>query len=660
MSYFSAVLMFLFGSFAFAISAQASQPGFNFSTQEYDYIALCFHDVRDDVVGDLDNDPGAVNTNHLALYFEWLRTEGYNPISLKDIELARSGEKDLPEKAILLTFDDGYISFYSKIYPLLKLYQYPAVFALVTSWLEKGPQDKVPYGKELRSRSDFLTWDQVKEMHASGLVEIASHSHNLHRGVLANPQGNIQAAAVTRQLNGNGEYEDDVKYRKRIYQDIKKSADILEARAGVRPKAIVWPYGRFSGETYELAKKAGLEHSLILDDGLNELSDGPHIKRILISDNPDLNQFKSLLDQINYQLPERVVHVDLDYVFDPDPEQQNRNLSALIDRIYKLNISTVYLQAFADPDGDGNADALYFQNRHLPVREDLFNRVSWQLQTRAKVKVFAWMPVSAFWIGEEFYRDHGVYALENGTPKLSQAPYKRLSIFSKKAQTIIFDVFEDLAKHTQFNGILFHDDAYLSDFEDVRPEALAYYRQKGMKFDSPAELRKNAETISQWGRVKTRAIVDFTHLITQRVERFRPLVKTARNIYAQPIINPMSEDWFAQNLVEFTKAYDTTAIMAMPLMEGASDSIEWLRSLVKKVQAAGVATDKVLFELQSVDWRKNGSPIEPTLLVEKMKLLQEMGWYNYGYYPDDFIQNRPKLSAIFPVMSLSDYPHERK
>ena len=61
-----------------------------------------------------------------------------------------------------------------------------------------------------------------------------------------------------------------------------------------------------------------------------------------------------------------------------------------------MRINTVYLQAFSDADGNGQAEALYFPNRHLPMRADLFSYVAWQLRTRARVFVYAWMPVLAF------------------------------------------------------------------------------------------------------------------------------------------------------------------------------------------------------------------------------------------------------------------------
>ena len=86
-----------------------------------------------------------------------------------------------------------------------------------------------------------------------------------------------------------------------------------------------------------------------------------------------------LQEQLPRHRPQKIAHVDLDYIYDTDVRQMNRNIDALIDRISKLGVNTVYLQAFADPDGDGTADAVYFPNRRIPMRADLFSRVSWQL-----------------------------------------------------------------------------------------------------------------------------------------------------------------------------------------------------------------------------------------------------------------------------------------
>jgi biofilm PGA synthesis lipoprotein PgaB len=61
----------------------------------------------------------------------------------------------------------------------------------------------VDFGGEEITRNKILSWNELKEMQNSGLVEIASHSYHLHRGVNANPQGNSEPAAITRIYDSN-------------------------------------------------------------------------------------------------------------------------------------------------------------------------------------------------------------------------------------------------------------------------------------------------------------------------------------------------------------------------------------------------------------------------------------------------------------------------
>ena len=72
---------------------------------------LCYHDVRDDVRDDVrehyDPDSAAVSTSRLISHFAWLKSHGYHIVSIDDLLNAGKGIKELPEKAVLLTFDDG-------------------------------------------------------------------------------------------------------------------------------------------------------------------------------------------------------------------------------------------------------------------------------------------------------------------------------------------------------------------------------------------------------------------------------------------------------------------------------------------------------------------------------------------------------------------------
>lgn len=110
----------------------------------------------------------------------------------------------------------------------------------------------------------------------------------------------------------------------------------------------------------------------------------------------------------------------------------NRNIDALINRISKLGVNTVYLQAFADPDGDGTADAVYFPNRRIPMRADLFSRVSWQLMSRTKTEVYAWMPMLAVNAGKGYE-----YVTDHRTQMPDPAHYLRLSPYNEKKSEII-------------------------------------------------------------------------------------------------------------------------------------------------------------------------------------------------------------------------------
>ncbi|WP_018625014.1 poly-beta-1,6-N-acetyl-D-glucosamine N-deacetylase PgaB [Kangiella aquimarina] len=614
-----------------------------------DFFALCYHDVKPHGLTLQQTDEGTVTTRHLVEHFEWLKDNGYTVVSLDEIIKAKSGQQSLPEKAVLLTFDDGYKSFYTQIFPLLKLYNYPATFAVVTSWIES--EEPVNYGGVKKPADDFLSWQQIREMQQSGLIEIASHSHDMHRGLQANPQGNTQPAATTREFSSES-YETDTAFQKRIIKDLKTSYDLIEQNTGKAPRAIVWPYGSYSEYSWSLAQSIGYQQSLVLEQGKNAVNDS-HIQRHLISGDPSDIELGLILEPYSYKTPHRAVHIDLDYVYDPDPVQQHKNLSLLLERVKALNITHVYLQAFADPDGDGNASALYFPNRHLPVRADLFNRVAWQLKTRSNVKVLAWMPVMAFDLGTDFYQSHGVRELTESGIKLSANNYQRLSIFDDSSRQVIKDIYHDLAKHSAFAGVIFHDDAFLTDFEDVSPEALDYYRSQGLMFELAEELRSE-QMIDSWTEVKTKALIDFTVELAEIVRHHNGETITARNIYAQPIINSLAKRWFAQDLKLFAETYDFSAVMAMPFMEQAADPQAWFMNLLMHIDKQ-VNKDKVVIELQAYDWL-NQKPVPNVVLLEQVKQAILEGFINIAYYPDDFINNHPELEQIIKGVSINTFP----
>ena len=619
-------------------------------------VVLAYHDVREDIKRANAVDQFAVSAENLAMQFAWLRDGGYNVVSVDQVLAAIKGKRPLPPKAVLLTFDDGLESAYTTVYPLLKLFDYPAVLSLVTAWIESDVE--VVYEKRVLSSGDFLSWAQLREMQESGLVEIASHSHNLHQGVLGNPQGNTQPAAVTRIYNGT--YEDRNDYLVRIEADLAHSAALIEKHTGSSPRVVVWPYGQFNSDLRNMAALHGMSLSLSLDTNDTDLTGFPVLGRDLLVANPGIRNFVPMFIDLPARKIVRAAQVDLDYVYDPDPQVQERNLGVLLDRIKRLGISHVYLQAFADPDADGAADAVYFPNRHLPMRADLFNRASWQLQTRAGVAVFAWMPLLAF-SGDGINPAWRLLEQRPGdtqpSPDVQGEP--RLSPFVPEARRFITEIYADLAAHADFEGIHFHDDGRMNEFEDANPAALQAYSEYVNAPFSIEQAHADAAVMHDWAEWKAATLNDFSRELTDAVARYRPVLHTSRNLFASAILNKRGTVYLAQNYDAYLDDYDYVTVMAMPMLENAPDDGEFYAALVASVGSRPGALERTVFQLQAVDWRGGYNPVPSAQLSDRMRSLQSEGVINLAYYPDDFLQDHPEADELIRGMSLKRLPGEQ-
>jgi poly-beta-1,6-N-acetyl-D-glucosamine N-deacetylase len=558
---------------------------------------LCYHDVRDELRNTLKAWPesAALDTRDLIEHFEWLKANGYHVVSLNAVIAARKGGAKLPPKALLLTFDDGYLSTYTRVFPLLKLFNYPAVIGLVGEWLEAGADGKVLYGDRLMARENFVTWTQVQEMTASGLVEVASHSYGLHKGARSNPQGNMVSAAITRIYEpAKNHYENDAEYIARIRADLGRNSALIARHTGKKPRVMIWPYGAYNLLGVAAAEAEGMPITMNLDAGSNT-PDHPlaQIRRDILFFNDKISDLKRNLNQrAEYdgveQPLDRIVTVDLDSIYDPDPVRQENNLGALIERILRLRINTIYLRAVADTDGDGLADAAYFPNRHLPMRTDLFNRVAWQLRTRAVVapdfvNIYAWLPVQAF----KLPADH------------------------PNAPKTITEIYEDLGNNApRVAGVVFGADATLSEFEDTRALAAAF------KAGQP-----NAMT----ARIITPATVLSAH---------------AKPELTQPFANAL-------------KRYDFVVLSAKPEAHDEKDIDAWLSNLVNAVMRVPGAINTTAFLLDSM---VDQQPIASARLAAQLRLLQRNGARNFGYSSDNVARDHPALAIVRPAISLKTNP----
>lgn len=611
---------------------------------------LTYHDVTDQQ----GSDSMAVTTAALVEHFRWLRDNDFHPVGMDQVVAAKNGGDALPANPVLLSFDDGLISMYTHVYPLLKLFNYPAVSSLVTDWVDG--EKSVDYAGQQRDRSSFVSWEQIREMQDSGLVEFASHSHSMHRGIIANPQDNTQPAAVALAYS-DGQYETREAYTKRILTDLQTSSKIIAGHTGRAPRVMTWPYGAHNKITVELARQSGMPWSLTLEPNFGNQPGSNVLHRHLINNNPGIREIAATLLRPPAPPLVRAAQVDLDYVYDPDPVQQERNLGVLVERIHQLQISHVFLQAFSDMDGDGGAEALYFPNRYLPMRSDLFNRVAWQLKTRAGVRVYAWMPILSF-TGDAVDPAWRVLQAGHGRETLDPEAEPRLSPFNADARALISGIYEDLARHARFDGLHFHDDGRLNELEDASPDGVRAYQDLYGEAPDLLNLKSRPDVARRWASLKTLALLEFTDHLTQLVGDYQPSLKTSRNMFSPALSGSDGPRLLAQDYARFLAHYDFVTVMAMPYLEyldTPSQANRYYRDLAEQARAHGGGAGRTIFQLQTVDWR-NKRQVPTGELRDTFRLLQSLGIRNLAYYPDDFLQDHPEQVQLRQGISVAEYP----
>lgn len=355
------------------------------------FMSIALHDVVD-TPAELDDD--SVTSDRLVALLEWLSGNGWTAISLDDIDRARRGIAPLPPKAVLITVDDGLASLYTRVYPLAMAYRMPVVAALVGEWMDVPHDGTVRYGERTLPRSAFISWQQAREMQASGWIEFASHSHALHTVVRANPQGNLLPAGQNR-IHANGRYESAGEFRARVHADLARSRERMRTELTREPRAIVWPYGRYNEDTLAIAEQLGFTFSLTLEPGPADASRPLAIPRFLPTGDPTLATWVANLGLHDpWPSARRIVAFDTAQLVGSDAAQTDARLGRAIDRLVALGATDVLLEA-GTVSADGRLASTWFPNGQVPMRADVLGRFAAQMRSRASVDVIVRLPHDA-------------------------------------------------------------------------------------------------------------------------------------------------------------------------------------------------------------------------------------------------------------------------
>lgn len=207
------------------------------------FYIIMYHHITED-----ENKTGdyVISTEQLENDFKYLKKNGYKTLSMRELYSIDKYESNLPEKSIMLTFDDGQESFYKYAYPLLKKYNLTAVFSVIGKYTEQfstAEDHNISYS--------HVTWDEIKTMIESGIVEIGNHSYDMHSN------NAVERIGVTIKKG-----ESLQSYRTAIKYDIDKFNSLFEKYVGFTPNFFAYPFGRYSSETEKIIKENGFSAAL--------------------------------------------------------------------------------------------------------------------------------------------------------------------------------------------------------------------------------------------------------------------------------------------------------------------------------------------------------------------------------------------------------------
>jgi peptidoglycan/xylan/chitin deacetylase (PgdA/CDA1 family) len=198
-------------------------------------------------VGEEADPPRWVSSELFAAQMDYLIDQGFTAVTASELDAIEDGDRPPPERAVVLTFDDGYRDFYVHAFPILRERGLSATMFLVAGWVGDSEAtrktDPVPY----------LIWPEVREMMGHG-VEFQSHS-------LTHPR-----------------FDEITIDQARV--ELVESKRIIEEHTGAPVTVLAYPFGVSSGDVRALAAEVGYSsaHSVIraLDGRHNRLCSSVH------------------------------------------------------------------------------------------------------------------------------------------------------------------------------------------------------------------------------------------------------------------------------------------------------------------------------------------------------------------------------------------------
>ncbi len=219
---------------------------------------LMYHHLSEDVTNS-----EMVSPEQFEAQIRALTEAGYTSISFDELQAYVLRGEPLPEKPVVITFDDGYRSNYTLAYPILQKYGMKAtIFAIGVS-----------FGKDHYKDTDYTITphfgaDEAAEMTAAGLISIQSHTYDMHQW----PPYETDSAVRENILQLPGESEES--YVQALTEDFTRSRALLEGATGQPVDVLAYPAGQYSTLTQVTLQSLGVHVTLSTNPGVNTVVKG--------------------------------------------------------------------------------------------------------------------------------------------------------------------------------------------------------------------------------------------------------------------------------------------------------------------------------------------------------------------------------------------------
>jgi peptidoglycan/xylan/chitin deacetylase (PgdA/CDA1 family) len=204
-----------------------------------------------------------VSPGNFAAQLEYLARNDYRVIRLSQLQAFLDGKQALPKRAVVITFDDGYESVYRHALPLLRKYNFPATLFVYTDFIGAG---------------DAVSWAQLQELQASGLVSVQAHSKT-HRNLIERTAGDTDAS-----------------YRQMLEAETRTPREVLERRLQGNVRHYAYPYGDANDAVLDTLTRQQYQLAVTVNPGGNAFYAQPlMLRRTMIYGDHDLEAFKARL-----------------------------------------------------------------------------------------------------------------------------------------------------------------------------------------------------------------------------------------------------------------------------------------------------------------------------------------------------------------------------